>query len=142
MASLISMSNAFKGDLIEEVLAIQTKDLRSPTKNMEITGEVLGKMNNFERQLITKVINLTDQANRLVEKINSDDTTQGEVKKLKRDRLTLKRKSEQLQEVFWFSVMDRLNLWEKSLTISEWSILDKGEDSSDVPAFIKDLLNL
>jgi hypothetical protein len=136
------MSSAFNGDLIEEVLAIPTKDFRSPSKNMEITGEVLGKMNNFERQLITKVIILTEQANNLVDKINSDDTTQGEVKKLKRDRFTLKRKSVQLQEVFWFSIMDRLNLWEKSLTISEWSIHDKGGEASDVPSFIKDLLNL
>jgi hypothetical protein len=139
-----------KGSLIEEVLWVADDDFVDPPKSGGIFEPLDEQMNNFEKAVFTVMHRLGKEIDSKIEAIKGEEITIKLAREFKVEISECRDKREMLKNLLFLSIQDRLNIWNKTLGVSQGFkiiIPDESECSHGIaielpdPTSLMELLN-
>lgn len=116
------------GSLITQISAVKPEDFIEP-KKADGTFEPIEKMNHFERQAFTVMMQFHSRAEELIEVIGEGHLKPNEIGKARVEARVLIAKRNTVEELMFFSIRDRLDHWTGRLDVSQgWKIIIPEEE--------------
>lgn len=106
------------GGLTEEIKSVKVTEYVDPSKNGG-SFEVIGIMNDSEKSMFTVLTRVSGSIKEKIELIKKGEISVNESRSLAAEIGDLHDKHRMLKGLLFFSIQDRLNIWNKQLSLSQ-----------------------